>query len=198
MRRVPLEDWKIKDKESPKNYLTKCVFESDNSKYAFYFTNIVEWSIYKYKASLTIYKDKTKPVEIFKSNPVVFLIDIFGLNKNYATEKQRYIYDWTDINLLCLRQLINHGNNKYSYPLIVLNFEKLEFSVIEDDTASIERTDYSKIFKITKQKRNFKMYYDANKGWIDASEYDKVSECLKYNDFKWMSFKQFVKLRSFV
>ena len=123
MKETNLNDWKIIRNEPYELGQTDFIYESDDSAFAFYFSQDVEWSIMKYCAKLQIYKNKGNPIKIYDSKSAWFL---FNFN---ITD---FIYDWTTEKIICFRQLINHGSNNYSYPFVVINLETLTYSVIKD------------------------------------------------------------------
>ena len=125
MKKTSLEDWKIVREEPTMPFLTHCIYETENSNFAFFFSQIEEWSLMKYCTHLQIYKDKEAPKKIYDSKSVWFLFNIFS-------EELDYIYDWTSDMLICFRQLINHGQNKYTYPYIIINLGNFKFTAIRD------------------------------------------------------------------
>ncbi len=137
MRKTNLDDWKIIREEPAKPFLTHSIYESDNSTFAFYFSQIEEWSLMKYCTKLQIYKDKSVPKKIYDSKSVWFLFDI-----------SNYIYDWTSEKLVCFIQLINKGNNKYSYPYIIINLDNLKYALLKDNFEKLQKSDNNTIIGI--------------------------------------------------
>jgi hypothetical protein len=141
MRETNLADWGIFRKEPDKAWLTYKIYESDSSDFAFYFYNIGEWGLMKYASKLQILKDKSTPKVIYDSEKIRFLFNVF--------DEKDFIYDWTPQGLICLRQLIPLGHNKYSYPFMVINLVSVSYAIIEDtEIKTLEKTTAS-IINIT-------------------------------------------------
>ena len=127
MVETTLEDWKIKSIERIERYLTYSVLESNDHRVACYFDRIGEWSLMKYCSSLQIFINKQNPVKIFDVKLMYFLFNHFN--------QSNFIWDWTDRGFIAFRQLINEGNNNYSYPFVIINFETLLFTKLVDNYA---------------------------------------------------------------
>jgi hypothetical protein len=131
MRKTNLDDWSIIREEPAKSFLTHCIYESDNCEFAFYCSQIEEWSLMKYCTKIKIYKNKSEPKLIYDSKSAWFLFDLFSEND--------FIRDWTAEKLVCFRQLINKGNNNYSCPYIIINLESLKYVSLSDNSKVMDK-----------------------------------------------------------
>ena len=143
--------------------MTHNICETDNYDFAFYFSQIEEWSLMKYCTKLQIYKDKLAPQKIYDSKSVWFLY-----------EMDDYIYDWTAEKLICLRQLINKGNNKYNYPFIIINLENLNFASLKHNFEVLIKNNDNTI--------------TGTETIIDTNSKTEVKRIEKFNldELKWM------------
>jgi hypothetical protein len=171
MQKTTLEEWKIIREEPVKPYLTHSIYEGDNSEFAFYFSQIEEWSLMKHCTKLQIYTHKSSPEKIYDSGSVWFLFDIF--DETDLTETS-FIFDWTLEKLVCFRQLINKGNNNYSYPFIIINLSNLTYAAIDDNLLNTLKKDDS--ISVT----GVKAVIDK-----DTKEEKKVFENFKFEEMKW-------------
>ncbi|HVV55488.1 MAG TPA: hypothetical protein VHC47_09195 [Mucilaginibacter sp.] len=171
MQKTTFEKWKIKREEPVKPYLTYSIYEGDNPDFAFYFSQIEEWGILKFCTKLQIFKNKTAPERIYDSKSVWFLFD--------SSEPMDFILDWTFEKLVCFRQLINKGNNHYSYPFVIINLSSLTYAVIDDDSLkTLRREDANSITgikttidKITKdEKEVFENFRLDELEWVSLSK----------------------------
>jgi hypothetical protein len=133
MQKTTLEKWKIKREELAKPFLTHIIYEGDNADFAFYFSQIEEWSLMKYCTKLQIFHNKTAPEKIYDSGSVWFLFN--------TLDETDFIFDWTLEKLVCFRQLINKGNNNYSYPFIIIDLSHQTYAVIDDNLLETLRKD---------------------------------------------------------
>ena len=124
MRETTLSEWKIIRQEADKPWLTHCIYENDNSHYAFYFSQIEEWSLMKYCTKLEIFEDKSNPKKIYDSGSIWYMFNPFNVTD--------FVFDWTKDDLVCFRRLINEGQNKYSYPFVVMNLASRQYTTIND------------------------------------------------------------------
>lgn len=122
MRKTSPKDWKIPVSNSMYDAPYFVVYESNDERFAFYFSNIGEWGLLKYCSNLEIFKNKNSPEKIYDSGKFAFLFNPFN--------EVDFIFDWSNENLLCIRQLINKGNNQYSYPFTIINLEQLVYTYI--------------------------------------------------------------------
>jgi hypothetical protein len=122
MKRAELEEWGIIRTAKKENYLTHLLFESGNGKYAFYFSQIEEWSLLKYCTKLEIFENKNSPIKIFDNNSPWFLYD------EYIPE---LFYDWSDFGFLCLTQLLQPEPNVWCYPIILIDLKIKKFAKLE-------------------------------------------------------------------
>jgi len=171
MQRTTLKEWKIIREEPAKPYLMYSIYEGDNSEFAFYFSQIEEWGLMKYCTKLQIYTNKLSPEKVYDSGSVWFLFDIS--NEVNFTETG-FIFDWTLEKLVCFRQLINKGNNNYSYPFIIINLSNLTYAVIDDKLLNTLKKDNS--ISVT----GVKIVIDKN-----TKEENKVFENFKFEEIKW-------------
>ena len=130
MRKAKLLEWKIVGDEAEKPWLTHCIYESDNGDFAFYFSQIEEWSLMKYCSKLQIFKDKSDPRKIYDSKALWYLFNIFN--------ETDFIFDWTYDGLVCFRRLINEGKNKYSYPYVIMNLTTESYILIDGQANKTE------------------------------------------------------------
>lgn len=166
MRKTTLEEWKIIREEAPKPYLTHSIYEGENPDFAFYFSQIEEWGLSKYCTKLQIYRNKSTPEKIYDSGHAWFLFNIFN--------ETSFIFDWTIENLVCFRQLINKGNNYYSYPFIIINLSNLTYAAIDDNLLnSLKKNDSSSV-------TGMKILVDKN-----TREEKKVFENFKFEGMNW-------------
>ena len=167
MRKTNLNDWKIIREEPAKPYLTHSIYESDNCDFAFYFSQIEEWGLMKYCTKLQIYKDKSAPQKIYDSKSVWFLFDTSD-----------YIYDWTSEKLVCFVQLISKGNNKYSYPFIIINLDNLKYASLKDNFETLTKNTDNTI-------TGMETIIDNN-----TKTEKKRIENIKLDELKWMPLNQ--------
>lgn len=167
MQKTTLEEWKIIREEPIKAYLTHSIYEGDNSEFAFYFSQIEEWSLMKYCSKLQIYQNKLSPKKIYDSESVWFLFD-----------ETNFRYDWTLEKLVCFRQLTDDGNNNYSFPFIIINLFNLTYAKIDDDSLiTLSKDDHDSITgtkilidKSTKTEKNIsEIFQFENMNWVPLS-----------------------------
>jgi len=170
MQKTTLEEWKIIRDEPVKPYLTHGIYEGNNSEFAFYFSQIEEWGLMKYCTKLQIYKHKSSPEKIYDSGSVWFLFDIF---KEVDFTETSFIFDWTLEKLVCFRQLINKGNNNYSYPFIIINLSNLTYAAIDDKLLMLKKEDSISFTGV-------QVVIDK-----DTNEEKKVFKKIKFEEMRW-------------
>lgn len=167
MQQTTLKEWGITRNQPEVPYLTYSIYEDINSNFAFYFSQIEEWGMMKYCATLQIYQDKLAPKKVYDSGPVWFLFNIF--------DETTAIYDWTFDKLVCLRQLISHGDNTYSCPFMIIDLSKLTYTLIHDDQMeTLEKDPLASI-------RGIKTVIDKN-----TKEEKKIAEIINLENLKWV------------